>query len=1049
MMRLNGSLAHGLIAITILAGVSMQIQGFGAAASAGDQVTFSGMVVDVQGRPVAGATVGFYEIDSGGLRLSYTVKTLHEFVTGAAGTFSYDVPMSSDYQSVIVLARKQGLAIGWAFWPRRGDRQYDIVLGAPKTLGGIVVDEDGGPVADAEVFIAGGLIGKDAREGENLTAPVSRRLLQAKTDASGRFRFTDLPGDATFELGAEKPGYATFNSFPTLRGYREVLQYTPGQSDIGLVMPVEAVVGGTVVERENGRPASGVMLQVRASQGMPMLQPAPVATADDGTFRVGGLPPETYTVSLAAPERGLADWVAAPVDVTVAAGQTKSGVRIELDEGGLLEVRVTEAGTSQPITGAYVGIRDERRGRWLGAISDANGVARTRLLPGTYQMQGASKQGYDAPREVENITIERGVTKRLARMLTETPRIRGVVRDPGGKPVEGVSLELRPAWGGGTESDAEGKFEMVWDQRGWPGEDTVFCLVARHAERNLAVGVEIGDAASGLELALKPGITFTGRVVDSEGKAIAGAKVSPMLHVSNWGAPLDPEGIEADTEGRFEIGAIPPDHRYNVNVWVDGYGRASVDADAHDAVNGRLDVGALTLPLADLSISGRVVDTQGRPVPHVLVEGYGEGQPNNCRTESDAEGRFVLDGVCAGKINLRVRVGRGTNRLSAHGRTFGDVTDIRIVVREGRSPTQYWGSKTYEQIVGSAAKVIAGVAVDEQGAPVAGVPVGVCCHKRKRENDKFSWMFASFEALRATTDDQGRFAIELEEDGEYNLRFSPDHHAAVIVYDLPVGKKDLKVTLPDGGTVVGRLVRWEKGRKVPISNAAVKLEQPDRTSYTHLGFDRDRTTTTDAEGRFCFEHIRTKVRPGNSRTQTDWEHVPRVWNLAYGDISQTVVFSEGTTLDDVELLVKPSLDQASPLEGDPLPDVADLGIDSSMLKAEGKAILVCFFDMQQRPARHCLMQLVKRAADLERKGVVVVAVQASAIAKSQLDEWADNAGIPFPIGMLGDDAQDIRAIWAAKSLPWLILTDKQHTVISEGLALDDLSRQLERSGDER
>jgi len=175
---------------------------------------------------------------------------------------------------------------------------------------------------------------------------------------------------------------------------------------------------------------------------------------------------------------------------------------------------------------------------------------------------------------------------------------------------------------------------------------------------------------------------------------------------------------------------------------------------------------------------------------------------------------------------VEVNAGRRGEGLSALVFTDGGAADIKIIVREqGDRLIQRIHGRSYEQIVANATKVIAGVVVDGKGSPVADVPVQVCCHKAVREG-RMTWMYADFRELGATTDGQGRFALELKEDGEYHLRFSPDHQAATIVYDVPVGRKDLNVALPEGGTVTGRLVRIEKGRKIPIPDAEVKLSKP-------------------------------------------------------------------------------------------------------------------------------------------------------------------------------------------------------------------------------
>ncbi|UCE47118.1 MAG: carboxypeptidase regulatory-like domain-containing protein, partial [Phycisphaerales bacterium] len=327
---------------------------------------------------------------------------------------------------------------------------------------------------------------------------------------------------------------------------------------------------------------------------------------------------------------------------------------------------------------------------------------------------------------------------------------------------------------------------------------------------------------------------------------------------------------------------------------------------------------------------------------------------------------------------------------------------------------------------------------------VAGVPVGVRCHKTLRENGRYSWTFSSYTDLKATTDKQGRFAIPIKEDGEYNLLFSPDNHAAIIVYDVPIGKQDLKVTLPAGGTVTGRLVRMDKGKKVPVPNAEVKIEQTDRASYTHLGFDRDRTTLTDSEGKFRFEHVRTKIRPHGSMSQKQWSHIPRVWQISYGETSKTIEFSDGTKLEGFELLVEPDLTQSQSLVGKPLPDLKSLGIYLSPDDIKNKRLLICFFDMEQRPSRNYLRQVNTMSKKLAAQNVIVVAVQASKMDEASFDDWCTKYNISIPVGMIRGDKAETHFVWGVKSLPWLILTSNQKVVTANGFNLRELDAKIEQ-----
>jgi uncharacterized GH25 family protein len=1010
------------------------------------QITCAGKVVDAQGHPIAGTKVRFYEMTLGDAPYSQDVTRVAEATTKPDGAFSFSASAEShDYRNGYIVAEKQGLALGFANWDMRQDQELAIKLGQAEELAGVVVDESGKPVSDALVSILMLRIGK--RE-ERVSVPrdLAPKLLTVITDTTGKFAFTNLPAEATAEFSVKKPARATVSTFNPEIYRGEFLHFSPGQADIRLTQPEEAKIEGIVVEKDTGKLAGGVKLIVTQDRNPPLYgRESVVSSKEDGTFNINALAAGRHILQLAAPREGLADWVAEPVEVITEAGKTKSDVKVQVSYGGVLEVVVTEAGSNQPLERASVSVRDEKNDEWLSVDSDKDGIARIRLVPGGYQISGVYKQGFTSDRRKQTITIEEGATNRMVWALSSMPKVSGVVRDAAGKPLESVKLNILPASYEEVGSDSQGKFEVSWDRRGWPGEETTFCLVARHKQSNLAAAVEIGEGTKTLDIKLEPGVTFTGKVVDPNGKGIANARIVVMLQARGWGSTIGRDRVQADAEGIFQVKAVPAGRKYSIYASAEGYGENRAEVQADNAVGNRLDIETITLPVANLSVSGQIVDAQGNPAAHANIEssGFGDGQPSRRNTRADAQGNFTLDGVCAGQVNIRADVDRDGKRLSAHIVTDGGATGIKIVVREGRSVVQYLGGKTYEQKLQSS-KVIAGVAVDEKGLPVADVHVGVCCHKKKDEKGRFSWTFSSFVTLSDTTDQQGRFAIELAEDGEYNLRFSPDKYAAVIEYDVPVGKKDLKVTLPEGGTVAGRLVRVEKGKKVPIPNVEVKVEQTDRLSYTHLGFDRDRTTVTDSQGRFRFEHLQTKIRPGDSRTAKQWEYAPRVWQIVYGNTSKTIAFYDSNTIEDLEVVVRPDPASAPPLVGKALPELKELGIELSPADTQDKMMVVCFFDMEQRPSRNCISQLAKQTDRLKEKGVAIVAVQASKADEGTLKEWVKKNNIPFPVGMVPADVEEIRFAWCVQSLPWLILANRDHVVRAEGFAISELSDKINK-----
>lgn len=119
-------------------------------------------------------------------------------------------------------------------------------------------------------------------------------------------------------------------------------------------------------------------------------------------------------------------------------------------------------------------------------------------------------------------------------------------------------------------------------------------------------------------------------------------------------------------------------------------------------------------------------------------------------------------------------------------------------------------------------------------------------------------------------------------------------------------------------------------------------------------------------------------------------------------------------------------------------------LDFGLAKALGdKMMLICFFDMLQRPSRYCVTQLAKQAEELKQKDVTVVAVQASKIEKKDIDTWIKKNSIPFPVGMAQGDETKTRLTWGIRSLPWLILTDKEHVMRAEGFSISELGKELE------
>jgi len=131
----------------------------------------------------------------------------------------------------------------------------------------------------------------------------------------------------------------------------------------------------------------------------------------------------------------------------------------------------------------------------------------------------------------------------------------------------------------------------------------------------------------------------------------------------------------------------------------------------------------------------------------------------------------------------------------------------------------------------------------------------------------------------------------------------------------------------------------------------------------------------------------------------------------------------------------------------PLPKFEGIKLNLSAEQTHEKAILLCFFDMDQRPSRNCIRQLIQKASALKEKGVSIIAIQASKVDKDTLNEWVKEQDISLTVGMVQGDEEEIRFAWGVRALPWLILTDKQHVVRAEGFTPAELDVKVSNNSE--
>ncbi len=301
---------------------------------------------------------------------------------------------------------------------------FDFAIPAPAAVSG-VVQRDGAAVPGAPVYaynLANGALQMsttDANGGYSLALAGGRYLL-----------FTTVEGRTYYHAGQgvnQNLGRATpveLSAGTRLTGVDFVLASCSYQ------------ISGQVTEVDTGKGIAGAQISVRGEQ-----YAASAFTAADGSYRIGGLCEDTYTVYLLPTAAGHPvqsrsaalgpDQQAAVVGFTVGGGHTLSGT-------------VSGADTGQPLAGALVYLRSEPDGRLFGYRyfqADAQGGYAIHDIPtGTYTLF-VDHPDYQRT-AVAGVTLDKDLVRDLS--LVRGGLVTGTVADSAGQPLAGRLVVVQP-----------------------------------------------------------------------------------------------------------------------------------------------------------------------------------------------------------------------------------------------------------------------------------------------------------------------------------------------------------------------------------------------------------------------------------------------------------------------------------------------------------------------------------------------------------------------------------------------------------------------------
>ncbi len=610
-------------------------------------------------------------------RAEGTNQHLPPVQTETDGTFTFpDVPAGAGYVLIVDHAPYRRVVLkGLGVNAHRTTDVGRLVLGAPTSLSGEVVDAKGRSIAGAKVEIL-----RDTSRARSFDMRRALFELQARTaalanadvDAEGRFLLKDLP-PGRYVLKARAPGYATTFKSDVLVTLDE------HSSAVRIVLDPGAGFYGKVTD-ESGRGLAGARVIAVALPGrrLERFDKIEVVTDATGAYRIDTLiPGMTYGVEAWAEGH-------APTGSYV---REISGIKRrdwKLALTGRIEGRVTdeETGAGVPDCEVVVLAGMLHAASPVSTMTDAAGnFLLPHVNPGPIIMFSARVEGYQPSSDfnfaaVKGLKVVAGETTWVDWPLKGGGAVVGRITSDGGRAVPYAAVALvdrkrrRQQLTGELTGmcDVDGRYLIAGVQ---PGEYDLRVTAAGYApptqpETTLVkMPATLGEITKSVVLAR--GATLEGTVTAPDGIAVRGARI--------WVEAVDGKTHQdtlrdlmaiSGSNGGFRLAGVPPTVEVLVFAEHDAYVKTR-------GVRTTLSPGSsrrVSLALREgVKLPGRVVDARGVAVAAARLrwasaDGLSE---RDMRTSfeadehlgsrvvrTDDDGRFLLTGLPPGKLLLKV-----------------------------------------------------------------------------------------------------------------------------------------------------------------------------------------------------------------------------------------------------------------------------------------------------------------------------------------------------------------------------------------------------------
>jgi len=452
---------------------------------------------------------------------------------------------------------------------------------------------------------------------------------------------------------------------------------------------------------------------------------------------------------------------------------------------------------------------------WLGAVpaktarTEADGTfSFAKLVGRTYVLSAGSGELLGGPVRYKLTAHSDPIVLRLA----EAAALIVTVLDEAGQPIKDAEVKLGELSERTARTTDKGTARLAPIHPGWVRASA---SAAGYAPGTSFTTVGSAGAVGELTITLRKGYAVSGRVVDEAGKPVIKAHVTASSGL--WGAtgatadtgdPRSASGATTDDKGAFTITALARGSHTLQAVDGEHAPARSPPITMADKPVGNLEI----VMKAGGVISGTVVDAEHKPVPFATIRVAGSGQQiwqaAARQATSDQQGAFALRGLARGKLQARAESDTAASKI-----IDADLSDKPRLDNL--------------ELVLDVAGTIAGVVVDDRGAPVPEVSVNAF-------PDFLGGASTSGLALAglssATTGGNGEFVIHGLPDGAYRIWAARrsggfgdwgQHGTAA-----RTGDRAVRITLAAPGALTGKLVLAGSGAPPKLATVALGFQAP-------------------------------------------------------------------------------------------------------------------------------------------------------------------------------------------------------------------------------